>query len=302
MVIPPEIDISPFAHLYPFRSNFMDIGGLAYHYVDEGEGEPLLMLHGNPTWSFYYRGLIKRFSPSFRVLCPDHIGCGFSEKPSPDCYPYRLENRVTDLENFIDNLGIKEGITLIVHDWGGFIGCAFALRNLEKIKRVVITNTAAFLKLAEKPIPLRLWLVRRLSFFAVPAVLGANLFARAALYMAPAKKLPKDVKAGLIAPYNSWKNRIATLKFVQDIALTKKDPSYEMGMFLDENLHKLSRFPMLICWGMRDFVFDRDYYMEWRRRFPEAEHIEFHRAGHYLLEDEAGAVGDAIETFLKNNP
>lgn len=296
------IDTSAFAHLYPFSSRFMKINGLAYHYLDEGSGEPLLMLHGNPTWSFYYRALIKRFSPSWRVLCPDHIGCGLSDKPPADQYGYRLQDRVEDLEALINHLNIKKEITLIVHDWGGFIGCAFALRNLEKIKRVVITNTAAFLKLEGKPIPARLRILRHMAPFAVPAILGANLFARAALYMAPRKKLADDVKAGLIAPYNSWANRIATLKFVQDIALTEQDPSYEMGRFLDDNLHKLSRFPMLICWGMHDFVFDADYYAEWRRRFPHAECHPFETAGHYLLEDEPDQVGNRIEAFLKKHP
>lgn len=296
------VDKTAFARLYPFSSHFMKVRGWDYHYLDEGSGETLLMLHGNPTWSFYYRELVKRFSPAFRVVCPDHIGCGLSDKPPADQYGYRLQDRVEDVEALVKGLGIEKDITLIVHDWGGFIGCAFALRNLEKIKRVVITNTAAFLKLPGKPIPARLRVLRHIAPFAVPAVLGANLFARTALYMAPRKKLAPDVKAGLIAPYNSWANRIATLKFVQDIALTEKDPSYEMGRFLDDNLHKLSAFPMLICWGMHDFVFDRDYYAEWQRRFPLAECHPFETAGHYLLEDEPGPVGDRIEAFLKRHP
>ena len=295
------VDKTPFAHLYPFDSHFMEINGWNCHYLDEGAGEPLLMLHGNPTWSFYYRELVNRFSPNFRVVCPDHIGCGLSDKPPAGQYGYRLKDRVSDLETLVDRLNLN-GITLIVHDWGGFIGCAFALRNLEKIKRVVITNTAAFLKIPGKPIPVRLRILRHMAPFAVPAVLGANLFARAALYMAPVKRLAPDVKAGLIAPYNSWANRIATLKFVQDIALSEKDPSYEMGRFLDDNLHKLSGFPMLICWGLRDFVFDADYFAEWQRRFPHAECHEFETAGHYLLEDEPEEVGDRIEAFLKNHP
>ncbi|ABW67813.1 alpha/beta fold hydrolase [Desulfosudis oleivorans] len=295
------VDKTPFAHLYPFDSHFVEINGWNCHYLDEGAGEPLLMLHGNPTWSFYYRELVKRFSPDFRVVCPDHIGCGLSDKPPADQYGYRLKDRVNDIETLVNHLNL-DGITLIVHDWGGFIGCAFALRNLEKIKRVVITNTAAFLKISGKPIPARLRVLRHIAPFAVPAVLGANLFARAALYMAPKKKLPPDVKAGLIAPYNSWANRIATLKFVQDIALSEKDPSYEMGRFLDDNLYKLSGFPMLICWGLHDFVFDTDYFAEWQRRFPHAESHGFETAGHYLLEDEPEQVGDRIKAFLKKHP
>ncbi|MFO8048805.1 MAG: alpha/beta fold hydrolase [Desulfosudaceae bacterium] len=294
-----HIDMSAFAHLYPFESNYMTVNGFNYHYLDEGRGEPVLMVHGNPTWSFYYRSLIQRLAPGYRVLCPDHIGCGLSERPSADAYGYRLENQVADLTAFIQQLKIDRPLTLIVHDWGGFIGCAFALRNPDRIKRIVITNTAAFLKPAGKSLPLRLWLMRYLTPLAVPAMLGANLFCRAALVMAPRKKLSPAVKAGLIAPYNSWSNRVAVLKFVQDIALKPSDPSYRLGRFLDENLHQLSVLPMLICWGKHDFVFDHTYFEEWRRRFPEAACHEFESAGHFLLEDEPEAVGALIENFLK---
>jgi cis-3-alkyl-4-acyloxetan-2-one decarboxylase len=293
------VDISPFAHLYPFKSHFADINGLRYHYIDEGAGDPVLMLHGNPTWSFYYRALIKKLSPRYRVICPDHIGCGLSDKPSAKEYGYRLENRADDVAELMSQLGIKENLTLIVHDWGGFIGCLYALRHLETIRRVVITNTAAFLKPAGKPLPLRLWLLRYLTPLAVPAVLGGNLFCRAALVMAPRKRLAPDVKKGLIAPYNTWANRIATLKFVQDIAVSPSDPSYSAGRFLEENLHRLKGRPMLICWGKHDFVFDDTYYNEWRRRFPEAECHLFENAGHYVLEDEPEKVPAVIDAFLK---
>lgn len=293
------VDTSAFAHLYPFTSHFADINGLRYHYLDEGRGEPVLMLHGNPTWSFYYRELVKKLSPRYRVICPDHIGCGLSDKPSAKDYGYRLENRVNDLEDLMRQLGIQENLTLIVHDWGGFIGCTFALKNRDMIRRIVITNTAAFLKPAGKALPLRLWLLRYLTPLAVPGILGANLFCRAALIMAPYKKLDDAVKKGLIAPYNSWSNRIATLKFVQDIAVTKSDPSYALGRFLDENLHRLKGIPMLICWGKHDFVFDDTYFNEWRRRFPEAEYHLFEEAGHYLLEDEPEKVPAVIDAFLK---
>ena len=293
------VDLSALAHLYPFVSHFADVNGRRCHYLDEGRGQPLVMLHGNPTWSFYYRNLIKKLSPRYRVICPDHIGCGLSEKPSAGQYGYRLENRVEDLEALLRQLGIRENLTLIVHDWGGFIGCLFAVRNPDAVKRIVITNTAAFLKPAGKPLPLRLWLLRYLTPLAVPAILGANLFCRAALVMAPRKRLAPEVKKGLIAPYNSWSNRIATLKFVQDIAVKESDPSYPAGRFLDENLHRLSGRPMLICWGKHDFVFDDTYFREWQRRFPEAECRVFENAGHYLLEDEPEEVPAVIDAFLK---
>jgi len=287
-----------FCHLYPFKSHFMDLDGLTYHYLDEGEGEPVVMLHGNPTWSFYYRELVKSLAPQFRAIVPDHIGCGLSDKPDTERYDYRLKSRVNDLERLMDHLGLKERISLIVHDWGGMIGMIYALRHTERIRRIVITNTAGFFPPAEKRLPLRLWLVRNLIPFAVPAVLGLNLFSRAALYMAPRKKLSKAVRAGLTAPYNSWDNRIATLRFVQDIPLTRKDPSYSLVKYADDNLHRLADIPMLICWGKHDFVFDAAYLAEWRRRFPHADVREFPDAGHYLLEDAADEIIPLVRDFL----
>jgi len=151
-----QIDMTSFRHLYPFESHFMDRNGLNYHYLDEGSGDPIVMLHGNPTWSFYYRSLIKGLSPYYRTIVPDHIGCGLSDKPGTDKYDYRYRSRVEDLEALIDHLNIKNRITFILHDWGGMIGLAFALRNPEKVARLVITNTAGFFTPGGKGIPFRL--------------------------------------------------------------------------------------------------------------------------------------------------
>jgi len=277
----------------------MDLNGLKYHFLDEGTGDPVVMIHGNPTWSFYFRELVKGLSPKFRTIVPDHIGCGLSDKPGIDRYDYRLNSRVNDLEALLDDLEIKEKITLIVHDWGGMIGMAYAVKHPERIERIVVMNTAAFFPPKGKPIPMRLRLVRDLWPISTPAVLGLNLFAWGALYMAAYKGLDKAVKSGLIAPYNSWGNRIATLKFVQDIPISKKDPSYDRVKQVDENLHKLAHIPMLICWGKHDFVFDIDYLAEWQRRFPNAAVHLFSDAGHYVLEDVAEDILVLIKGFLK---
>jgi haloalkane dehalogenase len=292
----------PYRHLYPFQSRFMPINGHRYHYVDEGRGPAVLMLHGNPTWSFYYRHLITALAPDHRVVAPDHIGCGLSDKPGAHAYGYRLEDRVTDLESFIDRLMPDTPLTLVVHDWGGMIGMAFALRHLRQIQRLVITNTSGFLPPAGKAIPLRLRLLRNIPSFAGPAVLGLNVFARAALVMAALRRLPRDVRRGLIAPYDRPKNRIATLRFVQDIPLANGDPSFALVKSVDDQLHRLRHLPMLICWGKHDFVFDLDYFHEWQRRFPDAEAHLFENAGHYLLEDEPRAVTATIQDFLHRHP
>lgn len=296
------MDINSLRTLYPFESRYHTIRGFKYHYVDEGRGEPLLMLHGNPTWSFYYRALIKELSITHRCIAPDHIGCGLSDKPGARRYAYELKSRIGDTEMFVDKLNIQEKLTLIVHDWGGMIGTAYALEHPEKIGRMVIMNTAAFLPPMKKRIPLRLQMIRSIRPFAAPAVLGLNLFARCALYMAPKKKLSREVKQGLLAPYNSWRNRIATLKFVQDIPLVRGDKSYDIVEQSDDQLHRLADIPMLILWGRHDFVFDMDYFTEWQRRFPKARSLVFDDAGHYLVEDIPEKIIESIKAFLAEFP
>ena len=186
------IDLAPFRHLYPFTSRYADVNGFRMHYVDEGRGEPVIMLHGNPTWSFYFRELIQGLSGRYRAVAPDHIGCGLSDTPRSCAYAYRLKNRVDDLEALLAHLGLTRDITLVLHDWGGMIGAAYALRDVRRIARLIVLNTAAFLKPGGKPLPLALRLIRRTPLFAVPAVLGLNLFAR----VRPARPPPKTEPRG----------------------------------------------------------------------------------------------------------
>lgn len=272
---------------------------MRYHYLDEGQGPPVLMLHGNPTWSFYYRSLVRGLSPARRCIVPDHMGCGLSDRPGTRAYGFRLEDRVNDLQRLTEHLALDEKVSLIVHDWGGMIGLAWALRNLEKVRRIVILNTSGFFPPAAKGLPLRLWLVRHLRLFAIPAVLCGNVFARAALHMAPRKRLTPEVKAALVAPYNTRHNRLATLKFVQDIPVAPGDPSYAVVKAVDENLHRLREIPMMICWGKHDFVFDLDYYREWQRRFPNAATHLLDDAGHYILEDKPDKVLSLVSEFFE---
>ncbi len=287
-----------FAELYPFESKFMDIRGHELHYIDEGQGKPVVMVHGNPTWSFYFRHLLTSLSKNFRAIALDHIGCGFSDKPNAKTYSYTLESRVNDLETLINRLNITEKINLVVHDWGGMIGLGFAVRHPEKIDKITITNTSGFFLPKEKPFPLPLRLIKGLPFLAVPAVLGQNVFARGALYLAAEKKLPENVKQGLMEPYNSWKNRIATLKFVQDIPICEKDESYAMVDHIDKNLKILAGSNLMFLWGAKDFVFDLTFLNEFKRRFPGARTHVFHDAGHYLFEDKPEETSGLINAFL----
>ncbi|WP_299983139.1 alpha/beta fold hydrolase [Desulfobacula sp.] len=288
-----------FEALYPFESNFMNINGHDLHYIDEGEGKPVIMVHGNPTWSFYYRHLIQTLSPDFRTIAPDHIGCGLSDKPTAEAYHYTLESRIKDLDTLIRHLNINEKISLVLHDWGGMIGLAWAVNHINRIDKIIITNTSGFFLPEEKQFPFLLWLIKTIRIFAVPAVLGLNVFAKGALYLGSEKKIPSKVKKGLVEPYNSWKNRVATLKFVQDIPISEKDRSYAIVDHVDQHLKQLDESALMFLWGAKDFVFDLEFLNEFRRRFPRAVTHVFHDAGHYLFEDKPEETARLIETFLK---
>ena len=288
-----------FEDLYPFDSNFMDINGHDLHYIDKGEGKPVVMIHGNPTWSFYFRHLIQSLSKNFRAIAMDHIGCGFSDKPDAKTYNYTLESRVKDLDILIIRLNINEKINLVVHDWGGMIGLAWAVDHLDKIDKIIITNTSGFFLPKEKQFPFALWLIKYIKVFAIPAVLGLNVFAKGALYLGSKTKLDPKVKKGLVEPYNSWKNRIATLKFVQDIPISEKDQSYPIVDRVDQRLKQLDESDLMFLWGAKDFVFDLAFLNEFKARFPQAANHVFHDAGHYLFEDKPFETGQLIEDFLK---
>ncbi|MFO0945454.1 MAG: alpha/beta fold hydrolase [Planctomycetota bacterium] len=284
--------------LYPFASHFFEVPGGRLHYLDEGSGPPIVMLHGNPTWSFYYRDLVKDLRGRFRVIVPDHVGCGLSDKPGDDRYPYTLRRRVEDLEALLEHLGVIRDITMVVHDWGGMIGFAFATRHPERIRRLVVLNTAAFHLPKGKRFPWQLALVRNTPFGSL-LVRGLNAFCLGTVrFGCTRSRLPEEVKRGYLAPYDSWDHRIAVLRFVQDIPLRPGDPGHDLVSEVESNLGRLKDVPMLICWGERDFVFDGEFLGEWERRFPAAKVHRFADAGHLVLEDAASEVRPLICQFV----
>lgn len=288
--------------LYPFDGKYFQNKGLRQHYLDEGAGDPVVMVHGNPTWSFYYRNLVRELSPKYRTIVPDHIGCGLSEKPGDDRYSYTLERRVDDLEALIDHLQLGDDLTLVLHDWGGMIGMAYASRHPERIKRLVLLNTAAFRLPASKPLPKRLRLARD-SMVGAFLVRGFNAFARGATRMAVTRKpMPREVRDAYCAPYDSWQDRIATLRFVQDIPLDAGDTGYEIVKGVEEKLEQFRSVPTMICWGDKDFVFDRHFLAEWRKHLPDAEVHQFADAGHYVLEDASEEILPLVSSFLERHP
>ena len=287
---------------YPFESHFLDLDGLKYHYLDEGSGDPVVMVHGNPSWSFYYRNLVSALKENYRCIVPDHIGCGLSDKPDDKNYPFTLKRRVDDLEALLEDLDIKERITLVVHDWGGMIGMAYATRYPERIARLVILNTGAFHMPTTKKLPLSLRLCRDTPLGPL-LVQGFNAFARGAA-MVGCKKNPMsaELRNAYCSPYDNWRNRRATLRFIQDIPLNPGDPGYDILSSVEYGLEGLSDIPMTICWGEKDFVFDAHFLAEWKKRFPKADIHAFADCGHYILEDAADEVIPIIKEFLTNNP
>ena len=242
--------VDEFVRAHPGRD--LDLGGLRYHYLDEGQGEPVVMLHGNPTWSFYYRRLVEALNGSARTIVPDHIGCGLSDKPDDSRYEYTLERRARDLEVLLDHLGVDRGITLVLHDWGGMIGMAYAARHPGRIARLVVLNTAAFHLPASKPLPWALRVCRDTPLGPV-LVRGLNAFCRGAARVGCRRRpMPRDVRAAYLAPYDSWAHRIAVLRFVQDIPLKPGDRAFDLVTEVQHRRAQLVDGPMMIAWGLKD--------------------------------------------------
>lgn len=263
------------------------------NYVDEGEGsEAVLMVHGNPTWSYYYAKLIQEIAPRMRCIAPDHIGMGFSEKP--ENYDYTLATRIADLEALVAKLGLTK-IHLVVHDWGGAIGMGFAGRHPELIGRIVVLNTSAF---PSKHIPKRI-AACRWPWLGPALVRGANGFAGPAVSMSMnRRKLRKKEKRALLLPYDSWANRVAVNGFVQDIPMNPRHKTWDTLVEVSNGLKQFALSPMLIVWGGRDFCFNDHFYAEWTQRFPHAKTRYLKDAGHYVLLDADEEVLEPIREFL----
>jgi haloalkane dehalogenase len=256
------------------------------------------MLHGNPTWSFFYRNLVLGLKDAFRCLALDNMGCGLSDKPQK--YEYTLHKHIDNLSRWIETVLPPAGedggkFNLIVHDWGGPIGIGYAARHPERIRRIVVLNTSAF---TAGTMPFRIRLCRT-PFLGAFLVRGLNAFAGLATRMTTKTPLPPGVRKGFLLPYDSWANRVAVHKFVMDIPLQKDTPAWDVFRKTESLLpHALKDKPMLIQWGMRDWCFTPFFLRLWKERFPDAEADEYD-AGHYLLEDAGGAIIPRVRSFLE---
>lgn len=307
--------------LYTYSTKYLYLeGGARMAYVDEGAGGAVVMVHGNPTWGFYYRdlaaALLKRgasegarasrgLEPAarqeaarqgsgcggFRVIVPDHAGCGRSDKPGR--YPYTLSRHIANFGALMDHLAL-ERTSLVVHDWGGAIGLGWAVEHPERVEKIILLNTAAFFG----PIPCRIRMCRP-PLLGEILVRGLNGFLRGAFRMAVLRPLPREVRRGYKMPYRSYADRVAHLAFVRDIPLRRSQPSYAALQRIEAGLSRLANKPVLICWGMRDWCFTaRDFLVRWEQIWPQAEVYRFEQAGHWILEGAGEEIGLLVKEFL----
>lgn len=299
---------------YPFADHWLDLGEVRMHYVDEGPESrvpgsapksvhgtrdtapgTMLFLHGNPTWSFYWRHLVQHFRATHRCIAPDHMGCGLSDKPQH--YPYTLEQHIANARSLVYALDLRD-IVLCLHDWGGAIGMGLAAQIPDRVRGFVIFNTAAF---PSRHMPASIGLCRVPGFGAL-AIRGLNAFVRGALARCAKTPLSAEAKAGYLAPYASWEDRIANLRFVQDIPMDEAHASWATLKQVEAGLARFKQHPMLLCWGRHDFVFNDHFLRQWQYRFPAAETQYFENAGHFVVEDARPQIITAMGKFLSGKP
>ncbi len=267
-------------------------------FLDEGSGDrTILCVHGNPTWSYYWRRVIERFSDSYRVVAIDHLGCGRSDKPPREEFAYTLASHRDNLIALIDHLDLKR-VTLLAHDWGGAIGLSSVLERPEALERIILLNTAAF------PPPYIPWRIAacRLPLLGTLGVRGLNVFARAAISMAMSRQtLSPEVARGLLAPYDNWSDRVAIDAFVRDIPMSKGHPTYQTLVDLESRLPSLASYPSLLVWGMQDWCFRPECLHRFQKAWPNAHTVEIPDAGHYVIEDAPEETLSAIASFLASS-
>ena len=287
-----------FGSAFPFISKYHDTASGRMAYIDEGEGEPVVMLHGNPTWSYLYRNFIPPISEKYRAIAPDHIGFGRSDKPLKTL---RLSDHIENFTGLARALDLRD-MTLVMQDWGGPIGLGFATRHPERIKRLVVMNTWAF-RIA-KGTPLHPLLEQfRIPGLGEALVQGLNLFVEGFL---PAgihqKEKLDDLMHAYRAPFPDFNSRVAVLAFPRDIPVGDDHPSTATMGEIEDNLDKLP-VPVLIIWGMNDLAIPPQLIKaRWLKHFPDAEVHHLDNASHFLQEDEPETIVRLMIDFLARNP
>lgn len=274
---------------YPFQFHYFKTNAGEMHYVDEGSGEPILFVHGTPAWSFLYREQIKALSQTNRCIALDHIGFGLSDKPkdfdgTPKAHSERLEALVNHLQ--LDN------ITLVVHDFGGPIGLSFALRNPDKIKRIVIMNTWLWETESNPEVHkvdkiLNSWLGK---FIYLNLNFSPKVLLKQGFY--DKTKLTKSIHAHYTNVFPNKNSRHGLLKIGQ--ALLGSSDWYQQQW---EQIDKLKNKPVLIMWGTKDTFIKPDFLEKWQEKLPTAKVVKYD-CGHFLQEEKASEVTSQIKAFI----
>ena len=276
---------------YPFAENWFERNGTAMHYVDEGEGEAtVLMLHGNPTWSYLYRHMIKALRSKCRCVAPDYPGFGHSDHP-PD-YDYTPMAHAEWVAALIDELAL-ERIILVVQDWGGPIGLSIAVSQPERIAGIVLCNSWCWPPFLNARVfswvmggPLGPWLHLRHNFFArvmVPAGIYRKEIKKPALFKAYTDQFPTP------------DSRRGTYVFPREIRKSAK-----WLASIEDKLPALSEKPAEMVWAMRDPAFGKEYYIrKWQTFFPDAPVDRVEHASHFIQEDAPDRIVPAVERILE---
>lgn len=280
---------------YPFDSKYITVDDQLnrIHYVETGSGpEALVCVHGNPTWSFYFRNVLKHVKNVDRVIAIDHMGCGLSDNPSN--YNFDLSQHIHNLSIVIKKLKLEK-VHLLLHDWGGAIGSGWAVDNQSQVASITLSNTAAFFS---RRLPLRI-AACRIPVLGEWWIRQCNGFAWGATWMATYWGLDRIVKKGLLFPYKDFESRKAIMRFVEDIPISKKSPSHQIISEIESKLPSISA-PTNLIWGQKDFCFDMSFFKKWLQIFPNSRTTVITDASHYVIEDAPLEYVNHVDGFLKN--
>lgn len=279
--------------LYPFESRYQDVLGCRVHYVDEGSGPAILFLHGNPTWSFLYRNVIRSLSDSFRCVALDYPGFGLST--APDGYGYTVPEHTDVVERFVTGLGL-DGITLMGQDWGGPIGLTVATRHPDLFAGFVLGNTWAW--------PLNGILHFEAFARVMSSPLGklfirqANGFVNVMIPLGTATRLPEDVMRAYREPFSTAEARRPTWQLPRELLRTKA-----FMQRLEQDLPAVTHLPALFVWGGADFALRKRVELpRFQRLFPDHETVVLERASHFFQEDAPDETAAAIRSWMKLGP
>lgn len=277
-------------NLYSFQSKYLTIDNQQMHYIDEGEGETILWIHGTPSWSFLYRDMIKAFSKKHRNIAIDHIGFGLSDKPIE--YDYSAKKHADNLEEFINKMNLKN-ITLVVHDFGGPIGLSYAIKHSENIKKVVLFNTWLWETKEDKNVQkvdkilhnfIGKFLYKQMNF-------SPKFLLKQAFY--DKKKLSKKVHKHYINVFPKSKDRTAPLEIGYSLL---GDSDWYGNLW--KQITKIEDKDVLIIWGTEDSFFQETHLQKWTDVFNNHQLLKL-KSGHFPQEEFPKEVNEAIKQFIE---